>query len=162
MIKKQDIFKLCVSEFKEIDLRYFFIKLRENILSNVDVYVDLKKIVMETMLKGLNLILNFDDCCLKYEELFDPDIKEFYGNQMLSHSMWKPKFFSQTKCWQAHLKTKTTEAKLDKNFKFLVYSKYVIEPDLQEHDLINVIEKRFEKCFPLVNMNVLILSKFQK
>ena len=77
---------------------------------------------------------------------------------MLSSFMLTPHLFSQNKCWQNHLSHKT-ELKYDKNFKFIVYSKFVIDSNLQEHDLINVIEKRFEKSFPLINMNVLILSK---
>ena len=44
------------------------------------------------------------------------------------------------------------------NFKFICYSKFLIDEKIPEHDLLNEIEKRFEKCFPLVNMNVLIFS----
>lgn len=104
------------------------------------------------------MILNFDDCAIKYDDLFDPDIKEFYGNSMLSSFMWTPNLFSQQKCWQNHLSDKH-DLKYEKNFKFVVYSKFVIDSNLQEHDLINVIEKRFEKSIPLKNMNILILSK---
>jgi hypothetical protein len=158
LIKKQEIYKLLIKEYKEIDLRYYYIRLRESLLNNSEVHEELSKVVVDAMTKGLYLILNFDDCSIKYEELFDPDIKELYGNTQLSPFMWTPSVFFQTKCWQAHLKK--SEMKLDKNFKFIVYSKYVIDTNLQEHDLINVIEKRFEKSFSLLNVNVLILSKF--
>jgi len=104
------------------------------------------------------MILNFDDCSIKYDDSFDPDIKEFYGNSMLSSFMWTPHLFSQHKCWQNHLSMKS-DMKYDKHFKFIVYSKFIIDSNLQEHDLINVIEKRFEKSFPLKNMNILIMSK---
>jgi hypothetical protein len=125
------------------------------------VYEELSSVVISAMTKGYALILNFDDCKVKYEELFDPDIKEFYGNMLLSPYMWTPSVFSQTKCWQSHLKNQS-ELKLDKNFKFAVYSKIVVDSTLLEHDLLNVLEKRFEKCFPLNNVNILILSKFDK
>jgi hypothetical protein len=118
-------------------------------------------LVVEAMTKGLFLILNFDDCATRYTELFDPDIKEFHGKFMLSPFLWTPNLFSQPKCWQSHLNTKKTELKLDKNFKFVVYSKFLIDPDMQEHDMINEIEKRFEKCFSLLNVNVIILSDFK-
>ncbi len=49
--------------------------------------------------------------------------------------------------------------KLDHNFKFVVYSKFVIDSDLPEHDLVNVIKKRFEKSLPLKSLNVIIVSK---
>jgi hypothetical protein len=112
---------------------------------------------MNAMIKGYYLVLNFDDCSVKYEELFDPEIKEFYGNMLLSPFLWTPNVFSQYRCFQNHVKNRT-DLKLHPNFKFIVYSKFVIENGLQEHDLINVIEKRFEKCFPLKNVNVMILS----
>jgi hypothetical protein len=160
LIKKTEFFKLLGKEFKEIDLRLLYIKLRESNLNNAPVFQEFRNVVVEAMTRGQYLVLNFDDCSVKYEELFDPDIKEFYGNGMLSPFMWTPNMFFQTTTWQSHLK-QSTEKRLDKGFKFIAYSKFVIEIDLQEHDLINVIEKRFEKSFPLFNMNVIILSKFE-
>lgn len=110
------------------------------------------------MVKGLVLILNFDDCSIKYEELFDPDIKEFYSQNLLSSFMWTPTIFNKKECWESHIKNRP-DFKLDYNFKFVVYSKFVVESDLPEHDLINVIEKRFEKSLPLKSSNVIIVSK---
>jgi len=77
---------------------------------------------------------------------------------MLSSFMWTPHIFSQPKCWYNHLGL-NPDSRYDRYFKFVVYSKYIIDSNLQEHDLINVIEKRFEKSIPLTNMNILILSK---
>jgi hypothetical protein len=161
LIKKQDIYSLLMTECKEIDLRYFYLKLRQSFHNSSHVFEELSSIVVEALTKGYKLILNFDECKIKYEELFDPDIKEFYGNMLLSSFMWTPSVFSQTKCWQSHLKN-SPDKKLHKNFSFIVYSKTVIDSNMQEHDLVNVIEKRFEKCFPLNNVNVLILSNFNK
>ena len=111
------------------------------------------------MTKGIPLVLNFDDCCLKYEEVFDPDIKEFYANFQLSPYLWKPEEFKKQKCWQNHFKN-NLQYRLHKDFKFLVYSRFVIDNELQEHDLINVIEKRFEKSFPLKNINCVAIKTY--
>jgi hypothetical protein len=108
------------------------------------------------MTKGKFLVLNFDDCAVKYEELFDPDLKELYGNMLLSPYMWTPHVFSQNKCWSNHLKNRI-DLKLHNDFRFMLYSKFVIDAGLEEHDMVNVIEKRFEKCIPLKHMNFLIL-----
>lgn len=111
------------------------------------------------MCKGLNLILNFDDCSTKYEELFDPDIEELYGKSMLSPYMWNPNIFSQEKYWHHHLSDKD-DLKFDKHFKFIVYSKFVIQDAVKtDEDLLKIIEQRFAKSLPLININVLILSK---
>ena len=102
--------------------------------------------------------MNFDDCKEKYEYTYDPDIREFYGNMMLSPFMWNPSLFFQPKCSNAHLNNRP-DLKMDKNFKLICYSKFLVDEKIQEHDLLNDIEKRFEKCFPLVNMNVIIYSE---
>lgn len=157
--KRSEIFKLLIKEFKEFDLRYYYNKLKESLLNN-EVFEEIHKFVTETITRGLYLVLNFDDCSIRYDEVFDPDINEFYGKMMLSPFMWTPALFAHPKCWQSHLNN-NSELKFDKNFKFLVYSKFIIDPELQEHDLINVIEKRFEKSFSLLNVNVLILTNFK-
>jgi hypothetical protein len=149
-----------VKSYKEFDLRHFYIKLRASFLNKSEVTNEMTNVCSEAMTRGLYLILNFDECAVKYDELFDPDIKEFYGKYLMSPFMWTPNLFTHPKCWQSHLNTKNTELKLDRNFRFLVYSKFIIEPDLLEHDLINEIEKRFEKCFSLLHVNVIIISNF--
>ena len=103
------------------------------------------------------MILNYDDCSTKYEDLFDPEIEEFYGSSLLSSHMWTPSFFSQEKVWHDHL-IHRQDLKYDKNFRFIVYSKLVIDVNMNDGELINFIEKRFERCIPLININVLLLS----
>jgi hypothetical protein len=114
--------------------------------------------VEECISKGKNLFLNFDDCSIKYEELFDPDIKEFYGDLMLSPYIWAPQVFSQEKCWHQHL-SQNTDIKYDKNFKFIAYSKFVIQENTKDQELIEILKKRFEKSLPLIYINIIILSK---
>ena len=126
--------------------------------NQMEIYEELKQIVTEAMTKGFFLILNFDDCKENYEYNFDPDIREFYGIMMLSPFMWNPELFIKDKCANAHLGNRD-DLKIDKNFKFICYSKFVCEYANQDHDLLNFIEKRFEKSFPLVNMNVITYSK---
>lgn len=130
-----------------------------HILNNIQlIKSELKHIVEECMSKGQNMFLNFDDCSIKFEELFDPDIKEFYGNSMLSPFIWTPQIFSQEKCWHHHL-SQNIDLKFDKNFKFIVYSKFVINENVKELDIVEVLKKRFGKSLPLFNINILILSK---
>ncbi|MCQ2818554.1 MAG: hypothetical protein MJ252_14895 [archaeon] len=153
-IPKEEIFALFGENYKEIDLRYFYIKLHKSSLYfNPEAYDEMRQIVTEAMTKGLYLILNFDDCKENYTFPFDPDIREFYGLMMLSPYMWNPSMFKD-KCASAHLNNRR-DLKMDKNFKLVCYSKMIIDESTQEHDLLNLIEKRFEKCFPLANMNAL-------
>lgn len=156
---KSDILNFFMGHYREIDLRYCYMKLHETSLgTNTQIFEEIKQSVTEAMSQGLFLILNFDDCKEKYEYIYDPDIREFYGNMMLSPFMWNPSLFFQQKCSNAHLNNRP-DLKLDKNFKLICYSKFLVDEKIQEHDLLNDIEKRFEKCFPLVNMNVIIYSE---
>lgn len=158
-VDKSDVLNLFMGHYREIDLRYCYMKLHETSLgTNTQIFEEIKQSVTEAMSQGLFLILNFDDCKEKYEYIYDPDIREFYGNMMLSPFMWNPSLFFQQKCSNAHLNNRP-DLKLDKNFKLICYSKFLVDEKIQEHDLLNDIEKRFEKCFPLVNMNVIIYSE---
>jgi hypothetical protein len=160
-IEKDEILSYLHGEYREIDLRYSYMKLHGTSLGlNTEIFNEIKQNVTEAMNQGYVLVLNFDDCKEKYEYTYDPDIREFYGNMMLSPFMWNPSLFSQPKCNGAHLNNRT-DLKMDKNFKLICYSKFLANETIQEHDLLNDIEKRFEKCFPLVNMNVLIYSEPQ-
>ena len=157
-VSKEEVFDLFSGNYREIDLRYCYNKLHESSLGiNTSIFNEIKQNVTEAMTRGLFLILNFDDCKEPYKFQYDADIREFYGNMMLCKYMWDPNLFFSPKCSSAHLNNRN-DLKFDKNFKFICYSKFLIDENIQEHDLLNEIEKRFEKCFPLVNMNVLIYS----
>jgi hypothetical protein len=73
--------------------------------------------VTESMKKGYLLLINFDDSNEKYEELYDPDLREFNGYYMLSPFMWRPKTFQTKECWENHIQH-NKDIKL--NFEFSV------------------------------------------
>jgi hypothetical protein len=153
---KEDVLSLLNRKFKEIDLRHNYIKMREKSY-HTDIMDKICDEVTEAASKGMYLILNFDDCEVEYQYLFDPDIKEFYAPFGLSNFIFTPKNFVQKECVQSHFNKPGFV--FDRNFKFIIYSKFLIDQDVQEHDLINFIEKRFEKPLPLKKINVIILNK---
>jgi hypothetical protein len=154
-ILKEDIYEKLNKKFKEVDLRHNYLKLREKSY-HTDIMDKICADVTEAALKGLYLILNFDDCADEYNELSDPDIKEFYAPFGLSNFIFTPKNFLQKECIQSHFNRPGFV--FDRNFKFIIYSKFSIDSNVQEHDLINLIEKRFEKPLPLKKMNVIIVT----
>ena len=138
LISKMDVLAMLNKNYKEIDLRHNYLKFREKSY-HADIMDKICLDVTEAASKGLFLVLNFDDCDLEYDELFDPDIKEFYAPLGLSNFIFTPKNFCQKECIQSHFNKPGFV--FDKNFKFVVYSKFLIDHDVQEHDLINFIEK---------------------
>ena len=162
MVNKSEIFSYLPYEHVEIDLKYYYIKLREYSIDSPEintVYDEIKKKFIDAMTNGKFLILNFDDCQIQYDELFDPDLKEIYGNFMFTPLMWQPQKFAEPANFSAHVHGRR-DLKYNPNFKFIVYSKYLISDiTANEKQLKTIIEKKFGKCFPLKYMNVYVLSK---
>jgi len=46
-------------------------------------------------------MLNIDDSERPYKELFDPNIKEFYGSNALPAQIWNPLLISSRDVWEA-------------------------------------------------------------
>ena len=153
-----DILKIVNSQYgmSEIDFRYYFLKMREKI-NNKPILEEIQKIFVECVNKGLNFVLNFDDCAVKYEELFDPDIKEFYSRGSFSPVMFSPREFASPKFFQEHFKEKNIV--FDKHFKFLIYSKFVLDLTLSDVELVHALEKRFDKALPIRKICFVVLSK---
>lgn len=112
----------------------------------------------DCIVNGKSLIINFDDCGVKYEELYDPEIKEFYCPAVLSELMWKPQVFMLEKNWNHHMNDRN-DIKLDHGYQFLIYSKFVVQQNVELEDLIDIIFKRFERSFPLNNCNLIVMAK---
>lgn len=162
MVDKEEIFSYLPYEHVEIDLKYYYIKLREYSIDSPEintVYDEIKKKFIDAMTNGKFLILNFDDCQIQYDELFNPDLKEIYGNFMFSPLMWEPLKFAEPSIFSAHVFGRR-DLKFNPNFKFIVYSKFLItDVNAKEEELKEIIEKKFGKSFPLKHMNVYVLSK---
>jgi hypothetical protein len=52
-------------------------------------------------------LLNLDDSAIKYEEMFDPDIKEFYGMNAIPPQIWEPQVLIQKELLQCYLQDHT-------------------------------------------------------
>ena len=79
-------------------------------------------------------------------------------NGILSEYMWKPQTFMQDKIFLPHMNDRI-DIKLEPGFQFIIYSKFVVQQSLNGENLLDIIFKRFDKCFPLKNTNVIILAK---
>lgn len=138
-------------------MRAFYIKLEDKTnYSNLVVYEELQQIVVDCMINGKYLILNFDMCEVQYTKKYDANLKEFYGKKMLSPFMWNPKLFFQHHCWFNHLNKEYK--KMDKHFRYFFYSKIILDSNLQENEYLNLLEKRFGFALPLSNLQVLIVE----
>jgi hypothetical protein len=167
-INKNEIFNYIQEQgpIVEIDLKHYYLKLRECELISPGikkVYDEIKNKFIDAFVNGKTLILNFDDCSDgSYDKLFDPSIVELYGNYMFTPKMWRPQTFKEGDNFLEHTHG-NEEIKLNPNFKFVVYSRYLIEDiNANEEQLVNIIERHFGKDFPLKYMKIFVLAEEKK
>jgi hypothetical protein len=165
-INKNELFSYLQGPIVEIDLKYYYLKLRECELISPEikkVYSEIKSKFTDAFVNGKLLILNFDDCSNgNYDKLFNPSIVELYGNYMFTPKMWRPQSFKEGNNFLEHTHG-NEDIVLHPNFKFIVYSKFLIEDvNANEEQLVNIIEKQFGKDFPLKYMKIFVLAEQKK
>ena len=165
-INKNDLYNYLNEPKVEIDLKNYYMQLRQcdpNTPKIKKVYDEIKAKFTEAFSEGKILILNFDDCTEgNYDKLFNPSIKELYGNYMFTPKMWRPQNFKEGEHFLEHVH-RNENIKLNGNFKFIVYSRFLIEDiNANEEQLVDVIKKYFEKDFPLKFMKIFILAEEKK
>ena len=81
---------------------------------------------------------------------------------MFTPKMWRPQSFKEGNNFLEHTHG-NEDIVLHPNFKFIVYSKFLIEDvNANEEQLVNIIEKQFGKDFPLKYMKILVLAEQKK
>lgn len=159
---------------KELDIRYFN-SLLEGKSYNKKVLSIIDNIVVDCMVRGRTLLLNYDDN-KEYPKLYDPDIDQFYGRFRLNEMMFQPQVFKTPEVFLPHVCNRK-DLRLSPNFKLIIYSKLVItdstdwqsrkeiphdtkrSSDSNHYDLItSVIEAKFMDAFRLSNLEVILLE----
>ena len=167
-INKNDLFNSLQDPKVEIDLKSYYLKLRNCELNTPQikkVYDEIKSKFIGAFQEGKLLILNFDDCSEgNYDKLFNPSIVELYGNYMFTPKMWRPQNFKEGEHlhFLEHVH-RNDKIKLHPNFKFIVYSRFLIEDiEANEEKLVDIIKRYFEKDFPLKFMKIFVLAQEKK
>ena len=162
MVCKEELLSYLPSEYVEIDLKYYYLKLREFHLDSKEVkliYEEIQSKFVDAITNGKYLVLNYDDCAVQYDELFEPDLKEISGNLMFSPYLFTPQTFAEENVFINYAKGRK-DIVLNPDFKFVVYSRYLItDVNANQEELKGIIERKFKKCFPLKFMDVFVLSK---
>ena len=165
-INKSELFNYLQDPKVEIDLKAYYLKLRQCELISPQiksVYEEIKSKFTDAFSNGKLLILNFDDCSEgNYDKLYNPSIAELYGNYMFTPKMWRPQNFREGEHFLEHVH-RNENIKLHPNFKFIVYSRFLIEDiNANEEQLVDIIKRYFEKDFPLKYMKIFILAEEKK
>jgi len=166
-LNKNEIFNYIQEQgpIVEIDLKYYYLKLRECELISPEikkVYDEIKSKFTDAFINGKTLILNFDDCSDgSYDKLFDPVLLNYTGI-MFTPKMWRPQTFKEGDNFLEHTHG-NEDIKLKTNFKFVVYTKFLIKDiNVNEEQMVNIIERHFRKDFPLEYMKIFVLVEEKK
>ena len=108
------------------------------------------------------LILNVDDSECKYEDLYEPDIKEFYSDRGFPPQMWSPDELLDKDIWGEYAREERsmyiTEQPPVDGYMILVWSKYELNEVQEAFKLMQRVKQRFENCLPLQFLNLLVLK----
>ncbi len=63
----------------------------------------LHEIIVTALCHGDILLLNLDDSPVPYEELFDPDIREFYGVRRVPPQIWRKQDMLRKEAWESYM-----------------------------------------------------------
>eukprot|EP01016_Furgasonia_blochmanni_P025115 TRINITY_DN2707_c0_g1_i28.p1 TRINITY_DN2707_c0_g1~~TRINITY_DN2707_c0_g1_i28.p1 ORF type:complete len:132 (-),score=50.59 TRINITY_DN2707_c0_g1_i28:262-657(-) len=109
---------------------------------------------------GEIFVINVDDTEHKYEEIYDPDLREFYHPERFPSQIFNledlkrrevyEKIISGTGDWLAN--------ELSKPFHIILWSKYKIDEELETKKIIEKFERRFSSILPVPKLDLLLLS----
>mmetsp|Transcript_2469 Transcript_2469/g.5709 ORF Transcript_2469/g.5709 Transcript_2469/m.5709 type:complete len:398 (-) Transcript_2469:21-1214(-) len=139
----------------EVDLRHMSVLKREE-------GKEASRLACRTAVKGAFtsggvLVLNIDDSEVRYEELYDPDLHDIIHVTSFPSLLFKPdEFKNKFEVWKAFRSSEET-LRLDKNTKFVIWSKFRLDEMLDDQDVLAKFEKRFGKSLSLDSIDLILV-----
>mmetsp|Transcript_45 Transcript_45/g.47 ORF Transcript_45/g.47 Transcript_45/m.47 type:complete len:415 (-) Transcript_45:112-1356(-) len=158
LLKKSDLyseFSIQGKQIREIDLRELYNQTRRS-STKPAALENLRSSVLTTLLNGDYLTLNIDDTSIRYDEVFDPDLREFYGQDTFPSLLWTPQeFASRGEAWNIMAQHDVT-LKLNTSYQFIVWSKYRIDENNDDQGILEKFEQRFGRVLSLDHVNLVL------
>lgn len=151
-LMKSDILRGLPNNTSEIDLRAI-VSLRK-----AEGREKTRQVLRETCLNVFNsgscLFLNMDDSTIKYDELYYPDLQEFFHPQSFPAALFKPEAMKKEEVW----KTFSEDAQLNSDYSLVIWSKGKFDEALDDQDLLAKFEKKFGKVFSLDYVDLVLCN----
>jgi hypothetical protein len=151
---KADIQKSLQSPVVEIDLR-LLVGLRKS-EGREKVREFLRGLTLQVLMDGGTLFLNIDDSNAKYEELYYPDLQEFFHPRSFPASLFRPDVMKRKEVWNTFLADQQGE--MAANYYFVIWSKTKFDESLDDQDLLAKFEKKFGKVFSLDTVDLVFCA----
>jgi len=161
-LTKQQFYKALMEKqnkpLHEFDLRAAH-ELKKDASSFKQYMFQVKKNLAQTLVKGETFVVNIDDTTSAYDEIYDPDIREFYNADTLPSQLFK---LSELNKAEVHervlLETESRMLKLNKSYNLLIWSKFRIDSELEFKKLMEKFERRFSSILPMINLDMIIIT----
>ena len=93
--------KKCLINLQEIDLRSIVSYRKSEGRDNAREF--LRGICKDALTSGGCLLLNLDDSTVKYEELYYPDLQEFFHPTSFPAALFKPEMMKRDEVWSSFI-----------------------------------------------------------
>lgn len=113
------------------------------------------------LVKGETFVINLDESAnaVNYEEIFYPDIREFYNSSSLPSQIWTIEHLQRHEVYEKVIADTDNHLKMEisKDFSLAVWSKYKLDQDLDNKKIIEKIERRFSSIIPIIKIDLIML-----
>ena len=151
---KADIIRALPGPVVEIDLRHVVNLRKSEGRESVREY--LRECTLEVLSNGGCLFMNLDDSNVKYEELYYPDLQEFFNPKSLPATLFKPNVMRRQEVWNSFCGN--SEVEMSEEYFFVLWSKTKFDEGLDDQDLLAKFEKKFKKVFSLDTIDLVFCS----
>lgn len=151
---KADIIKTLNAPVVEVDLRQLVGMRKSEGREKVRQY--LRSVTMQVLTNAGTLFLNLDDSSVKYEELYYPDLQEFFNPKSFPANLFRPDVMKRKEVWASFCGDE--EAELNPGYQFVIWSKTKFDEALDDQDLLAKFEKKFSKVFCLDTVDLVFCS----
>eukprot|EP00828_Plagiopyla_frontata_P042863 TRINITY_DN6534_c0_g1_i1.p1 TRINITY_DN6534_c0_g1~~TRINITY_DN6534_c0_g1_i1.p1 ORF type:complete len:250 (+),score=29.68 TRINITY_DN6534_c0_g1_i1:326-1075(+) len=132
---------------------------------NCQEYLDqVKQALSNVLVNGETFLINLDETEQIYEEIYDPDLKQFYSPTHFPSQIW---FLSQLKLPEVYEQILAGTAnksitKINPNFQVIVWSKFRIDQNIEMNRVLNKFERRFSSFIPTQKIDLALLCLQEK
>lgn len=113
------------------------------------------------MVNGQIFVVNLDDTEQEYEEIFYPDLRDFYSQKAFPVQIWNIEELSKNVVFEKILLGSENNMKLtiSKDFNIIAWTKYKIDQNVEPKMIIDKIERHFQSIIPIIKIDFIMFTK---
>ena len=122
-----------------------------------------KERLSKALVSGNMFIINFDDTdeATVVDESRDPDLREFYSATHFPSQIWEPELIKRPEVYEKLFAGTTSKGKhkISSRFQMILWSKFKIDQELDNKNIIEKFERRFSTVLPVNKIDLVMISE---